>query len=53
MCEKCKELDDKIERYERISANIGDQLTVDQIKELLEQTKVEKSALHPDYACQP
>jgi hypothetical protein len=26
MCEKCKELDNKIEHYERIRASIGDQL---------------------------
>jgi hypothetical protein len=32
MCEKCKELDDKIEHYERIRASIGDQLTVDRIR---------------------
>jgi hypothetical protein len=30
MCQKCEELDNKIERYERIRASIGDQLTVDQ-----------------------
>ncbi len=51
MCEKCKELDHKIEHYERIRANISDQLTVDRIKELLEQMKAEKIALHPDDAC--
>lgn len=48
MCEKCMELDDKIERYERIRANIGDQLTVDRIKALLEQMRTEKAVLHPD-----
>ncbi len=48
MCEKCKELDNKIEHYERIRANIGDQITVDRIKELLEQMRIEKAVLHPD-----
>jgi hypothetical protein len=33
------ELDGKIERYERIAASIFDQLTIDRIKELVEQTK--------------
>ena len=32
MCEKCAELDRKIEHYERMSALIGDQLTVGRIK---------------------
>ena len=53
MCEKCKELDNKIEHYERIRANIGDQLTVDRIKELLEQMRTEKAVLHPDGGQQP
>ncbi len=53
MCEKCKELDNKIERYERIRANISDQLTVDRIKELLEQMRTEKAVLHPKGAQQP
>ena len=41
------ELDGKIERYERIAASIFDQLTIDRIKELVEQTKAQKAALHP------
>jgi flagellar motility protein MotE (MotC chaperone) len=48
MCEKCEELDEKISHYERIRASIGDQLTVDRIKELMEQMKAEKAALHPE-----
>jgi FAD/FMN-containing dehydrogenase len=47
MCDKCVELDGKIEHYERISASISDQLTIDRIKELVEQMKAQKSALHP------
>jgi hypothetical protein len=48
MCDKCVELDGKIEHYERISASISDQLTIDRIKELVEQMKAQKSALHPE-----
>jgi hypothetical protein len=48
MCEKCEKLDERIEHYERIRANIGDQLTVDRIKELVAQMKAEKAALHPE-----
>ena len=47
MCDKCIELDGKIERCERIAASISDQLTIDRIKELMEQTKAQKAALHP------
>jgi hypothetical protein len=47
MCDKCIELDGKIEHYERVAASIPDQLTIDRIKELVEQTKAIKAALHP------
>ena len=48
MCDKCVELDGKIEHYQRISASISDQLTVDRIKELVEKMKAQKAALHPE-----
>jgi hypothetical protein len=48
MCDKCIELDDKIEHYERISVSISDQLTIDRIKKLVEQMKAQKAALHPE-----
>jgi FAD/FMN-containing dehydrogenase len=48
MCDKCVELDGKIKHCERISASISDQLTIDRIKELVEQMKAQKSALHPE-----
>jgi hypothetical protein len=48
MCEKCVELDDKIQHYERIRSAISDQLTVDRIKELVEQMRAQKAALHPE-----
>jgi FAD/FMN-containing dehydrogenase len=47
MCDKCVELDGKIEHYERISASINDQLTIDRITELVEQVRAQKAALHP------
>jgi len=47
MCEKCAELDRKIEHDERISFLIGDQLTVGRIKELVAKMKSEKAELHP------
>ena len=48
MCDKCLELDGKIEHYQRISASITDQLTLDRIKELVEKMKAQKAALHPE-----
>jgi hypothetical protein len=53
MCDKCIELDGKIEHYERIAASISDQLTIDRIKELVEQTKAQKAALHPQARVRP
>jgi hypothetical protein len=48
MCDKCIELDDKIEHYERISVSINDERTIDRIKKLVEQMKAQKAALHPE-----
>jgi hypothetical protein len=48
MCDKCVELDKKIEHYRWIASMIGDQLTLDRIKQLVEQIKAQKAALHPE-----
>jgi FAD/FMN-containing dehydrogenase len=48
MCNKCVELDGKIEHYKRISASISDQLAIDRNTELVEQMKAQKAALHPE-----
>ena len=48
MCDKCKELDGKIEHYERIRLSIGDQVTVDRIKELVAEMNDQKSKFHPE-----
>jgi hypothetical protein len=48
MCEKCVELDGKIEHYQRMSARITDQAALDGIKELIERIKSQKAALHPE-----
>jgi hypothetical protein len=47
MCDKCVELDKKIEHCERIAASITDQFTVDRIKKLIEELRVRKAGLHP------
>jgi hypothetical protein len=48
MCDQCVELDKKIEHYERIARSISDQLTLDRIKQLVEQMKAIKATLHPE-----
>jgi hypothetical protein len=48
MCNEFVELDRKIEHYERIRFLVGDQLTVDRIKELVEKLKARKSELHAE-----
>jgi FAD/FMN-containing dehydrogenase len=48
MCDKCVELDGKIEHYQRLSSTITDQRTLDGIKELVERMKAQKTALHPE-----
>jgi hypothetical protein len=46
MCEKCADLDRKIEHYERLRLSIADQVTVERIKELVAQMKAQKADLH-------
>jgi hypothetical protein len=46
MCDKCVELDKKIEHYRRIASSINDQFTVDRIKELIAELEAQKAALH-------
>ena len=48
MCDKCAELDGKIEHYERIRLSIGDQVTVDRIKELVAEMNAQKAKFHPE-----
>jgi hypothetical protein len=48
MCDKCVELDTKIERYRKILLSIGDQVTVDRTKELIAELLAQKAALHPE-----
>jgi beta-phosphoglucomutase-like phosphatase (HAD superfamily) len=48
MCDKCIELDVKIEHYQRVAHRITDQAMLDGIKELIEQAKAQKVALHPE-----
>ena len=48
MCDKCVELDKKIERCRRLSSSLGDQVTIDRIKALIEELQTQKVELHPE-----
>jgi hypothetical protein len=48
MCEKCVELDSKIEHYQRMASRISDQAMLAGIKELIERMQAQKAALHPE-----
>jgi hypothetical protein len=48
MCEKCVELDGKIEHYQRMSSRITDQAILDGIKELIKRMKTQKAVLHAE-----
>ena len=48
MCEKCVELDGKIEHYQKLSSLLTDQRTLEAIKQLIAQMEAEKQALHPE-----
>jgi hypothetical protein len=48
MCDKCVELDGKMEHYRWIASMITDQLTRDRIKALIAQLELRKAALHPE-----
>ena len=48
MCEKCVELDKKIAHSQLLASRFTDQAMLDGIKELTEQAKGQKAALHPE-----
>jgi hypothetical protein len=47
MCDKCTEIDEKIERYLRFTHAVPDQDFVDRLSALIKDLKSEKAALHP------
>ena len=46
MCEKCDELDKKIERYRQLLRQVSDQPTPEGFKRLIEQCHSEKIGFH-------
>lgn len=47
MCEKCVQIDAKIEHYRRMSASITDLQTLQGIETLIAEMEFQKRALHP------
>jgi hypothetical protein len=48
MCDRCFEIDKKIDHYRTLASLINDQLMLDGIKQLIERMQAQKIALHPD-----
>ena len=48
VCEKCVQLDSKIEHYRVLASRLSDQPLLDGIKELIERMQAQKLALHPE-----
>jgi len=48
MCDKCDELDKKIEHYRQILLSIGDQITVERLHAMIADLRAQKAALHPE-----
>ena len=50
MCEQCKEIDAKIEDYQRVADRITDQTTIAGLNNLIRDLLRKRSALHPDHS---
>jgi hypothetical protein len=48
MCDKCEELDKKIDHYETILVSIGDRATVERLMAMIADLQAQKAALHPE-----
>jgi hypothetical protein len=48
MCEKCIDLDKKIERYKAMRSRIIDQIALDGIGQLIAELMAKKAQLHPE-----
>ncbi|MDF0518411.1 hypothetical protein P0R31_14330 [Bradyrhizobium yuanmingense] len=50
MCDKCAELDEKIEHYRAILSRVTDQIALNGISELIAELLAEKTGLHPEHS---
>jgi hypothetical protein len=48
VCDKCIELDRRIEQCRRISGSINDRLTIERLEAVIKNLEEQKIALHPE-----
>jgi hypothetical protein len=48
MCDKCAQLDKKIEHYETMIVSLGDRVTVERLMAMVADLQAQKAALHPE-----
>jgi hypothetical protein len=48
MCDKCVEVEKKIEHYRRTLLSIGDQITFERLEALIADLREQKATLHPE-----
>jgi hypothetical protein len=48
MCDQCEQIDIKLEQYRRIARSIRDELTIERITQLIQDTVAEKAKVHPN-----
>jgi hypothetical protein len=48
MCDQCKQLDEKLEQYRRITRSIRDELTIVRLNKAIADAVAEKAGLHYD-----
>ena len=50
MCDRCEQLDEKIEHYKKVISAMTDQLTIERIAALVQEMQTQKAALHSEGA---
>jgi hypothetical protein len=48
ICDRCAELDRKIEHYRKLASGISDRLTIEGIADLMKEMEAQKAQLHPE-----
>ena len=48
MCDKCLELDGKIEHYRKLASAISDRLTIEAIADRIKEMEAQKMQFHPE-----
>ena len=48
MCDRCEELDKKIEHYRQLAARVCDPLLTEGVGKLIEEMEAQKAALHSE-----